>query len=135
MKYKQGVLLVAADAACQKSAGMSQYNICYSFHCAAYVFCACLMPPKEKGKGVTVDIWWTQEQIIDYGFGFLWLDWLCKSVFFSAWKLNRWIFRHILDNSLCGFVEAQDSSSRSAESRITNVNHLDQLAYFSDYLS
>lgn len=64
MKHKQGVLLVAADAACQKSPRVSQHSMCYSSCCAADVFCACLMPPKEKGKGVTVDIWWVQEQLI-----------------------------------------------------------------------
>jgi len=68
MKYKQGGLLIAADAACQKSARMSQHNICCSSCCAACVFCAGLMLPKEKGKGVTADIWWVQEQLIDYRF-------------------------------------------------------------------
>lgn len=63
---EQRVLLVVANAAGQKPVRMSRRSIYYSFCCAAHVFCACLMSPKEKKIEVTVHL--VGAVTINYGF-------------------------------------------------------------------
>lgn len=49
IKHKQGVLLVAAGTAFQKSAHMFQHSICYSFcYAVSFVLVLCLL--KKKGS-------------------------------------------------------------------------------------